>query len=132
MTLTKTQRAALKDRFGGRCAYCGCVLGDRWHADHMHPVERKLKFHPTKGAVATSELWHPENDTIENMMPSCAPCNIDKHSLTLETWRSKLQRATDVLTKNNPTYRHALRFGLLAETGIKVVFYFEVKKGSAA
>lgn len=28
MALTKKQRAELRMKFGGRCAYCGCELGD--------------------------------------------------------------------------------------------------------
>ncbi|EPF7112301.1 HNH endonuclease, partial [Shigella flexneri] len=27
MALTKKQRAELRMKFGGRCAYCGCELG---------------------------------------------------------------------------------------------------------
>ena len=40
MALTKKQRAELRMKFGGRCAYCGCELGDKWHADHVQPVIR--------------------------------------------------------------------------------------------
>lgn len=38
MALTKSQRAALREKFGGRCAYCGSELGERWHADHIEPI----------------------------------------------------------------------------------------------
>lgn len=125
MRLTKAQRATLREMFGGRCAYCGEPLGDRWHADHFEPVERKLQHVRGKGFVATGELYRPENDCIENMMPSCAPCNIDKHAMSLEGWRAKLSRSLDVLGNNQPTYRHARRFGLLLETPKPIVFYFE-------
>lgn len=128
MKLKKAEREQIRQKFGGRCAYCGNPLGERWHADHLEPVERKFKYVPGKGAVLTGEMWRPENDNLDNMMPACPPCNIDKHSMTLEGWRRKLQDATNVLTRNNPTYRHALRFGLISETGAKVVFYFETAK----
>ncbi|HCR5976064.1 TPA: HNH endonuclease, partial [Shigella flexneri] len=29
MALTKKQRAELRMKFGGRCAYCGCELGEK-------------------------------------------------------------------------------------------------------
>jgi len=125
MKLTKAQREQVRLKFGGRCAYCGESLGDRWHADHLLPVERKLEYVSGKGLVPNGELWRPENDTIDNMMPACPPCNIDKHSLSLEGWRRKLQGATSVLTRNNPTYRHAKRFRLVQETGAKIRFHFE-------
>jgi hypothetical protein len=125
MKLTKAEREQVRQKFGGRCAYCGKPLGDRWHADHFEPVERKLQYVRGKGLVATGEFHRPQNDRLENMMPACPPCNIDKHSLPLEAWRTKLQQACAVLTRNNPTYRHALRFGLLTETEARVVFHFE-------
>jgi len=40
--LTKAQRAVLREKFGGRCAYCGCELPEKgWHADHLEPVMRE-------------------------------------------------------------------------------------------
>lgn len=119
MKLTRLQREELRLRFGGLCAYCGCPLGDRWHADHFEPVMRQWW-------KKDGSMDNPQHDTLENLMPSCAPCNIDKHAMALERWRLKLQRATDVLRRNHPTYRHALRFGLVAETGDPVRFHFEL------
>lgn len=125
MKLTKAEREQVRMKFGGRCAYCGELLGDRWHADHFEPVERIIKYVSGKGAVQTGECYRPERHRLDNMMPACPPCNIDKHSMTLEGWRRKLQDATNVLMRNNPTYRHAKRFGLLTETGARVTFHFE-------
>lgn len=128
MKLTKKQREDLRLKFAGRCAYCGELLGDRWHADHIERVERKLELvrdgYRTR-LRTTGEVYRPERDRIENLNPACAPCNIDKSAMGLEAWRSKLQRAADVLRRNQPTYRHALRFGLVQETGAIVTFYFE-------
>jgi hypothetical protein len=125
MNLNKKARAELAAKFGGRCAYCGTPLGERWHADHLEPVMRELKWVSGKGLMTTGKLERPERDTLDNLMPSCGPCNIDKHSLTLEQWRVKLGGAPGVLARNSPTYRHAVRFGLVAEVTTAVVFYFE-------
>ncbi len=129
MKLTKAQRATLREKFAGRCAYCGVNLGERWHADHFEHVERKMKWsdapNGVRRLVCTGEVHRPERDTISNLMPACAPCNIDKHAMTLEDWRRKLQNAAEVLRRNQPTYRHALRFGLVQETGATIVFHFE-------
>ncbi len=124
MRLSKQQRETLRGMFGGLCAYCGKPLGDRWHADHVEHVERKLARINGR-VVSTQELHRPERDTIDNLMPACAPCNIDKHTHTLEGWRQKLKDACGVLARNQPTYRHALRFGLVQETGARIVFHFE-------
>lgn len=128
--LTKSQRAALRQKFSGRCAYCGQELGPRWHADHFEPVQRKSAWdNKKKKLVATGECGAAEHDNLENLMPACPACNIDKSVLSLEEWRGKLQRATGVLSRNSPTYRHAVRFGLVQETNAKVMFYFEVQNG---
>src|SRR5690242_13902237 len=118
-SLTKKEREILRMKFGGRCAYCGLPLEARWHADHLKPIQRKLVYSDGRGIVTNGECYSPENDRIENMMPSCAPCNIDKHSMSLESWRNKLKDSCGVLMRNSPTYRHAKRFGLLVETGTK-------------
>lgn len=119
MKLNKAQRAALREKFDGRCSYCGDTLGERWHADHLEPVRRE--WWKKDGGME-----RPENDTIANLMPACAPCNIDKHAMPLEEWRRKLQGALGVLARNHATYRHAIRFGLITEVSEpKVVFLFE-------
>ena len=125
---TKSQRAALLQRFGGRCAYCGQELGSRWHADHFEPVQRQSAWDSKKKRlVATGECGAAERDNLENLMPACPACNIDKSVLSLEEWREKLQRSTDVLARNSSTYRHAVRFGLVQETNARVMFYFEAQ-----
>lgn len=126
MRLKASERASVRAIFGGLCAYCGEALGDRWHADHVEPVVRNdwFKFAEKRGPD------YPERDTIANLWPACPPCNIDKHSLPLEAWRRKLQDACGVLQRNQPTYRHAVRFGLVKETAIAITFHFERSVGA--
>lgn len=132
MKLTKSQRLALREKFGGRCAYCGQLLGEKWHADHIEHVERKLMRVPGRGLVSTGEMHRPERDTLENLNPACPPCNIDKHSFTLEDWRRLIQGSNDVLTRDVSTFRRALRYGLVQLSAAPVVFYFErVAQGGA-
>ena len=130
MRLNKNQRESLRLMFGGLCAYCGQPLDERWHADHVEPVERKLAVREGR-IIATGELWKPERDTMANLRPACAPCNIDKHTMSVEQWRRKLQDACNVLMRNQPTYRHARRFGLVTETGVQVQFHFERVEAAA-
>lgn len=125
MKLTKAQREEVKSRFGGRCAYCGEILGERWHADHYEAVLRETKWERGKGFRPTGVVLRPDRDHLTNLFPACAPCNIDKGPNSLEWWRQKLQSACGVLGRNSPTYRHAKRFGLVQETGEAVMFYFE-------
>jgi 5-methylcytosine-specific restriction endonuclease McrA len=128
MNLTPTQREDVRLMYGARCAYCGNKLGQKWHADHVAPVQREGKW-VREGTrykhVLTGVLNRPERDTLENLKPACVPCNIDKHDSTLEQWRKRLEQSAEVLRRNYSTYRHALRFNLIVEAPPKVVFYFE-------
>lgn len=129
MKLSKKQRETVRGMFDGLCAYCGNPLGDRWHADHVEPVMRKLEFVREQGRVTrmrtTGESWYPERDHIGNIMPACAPCNIRKGGESLESFRTGIARAHEVLRHNYSAYRHALRFGLIVERTGPLLFHFE-------
>lgn len=139
MALSKKERAVLKEMFGCRCAYCGNTLGDRWHADHIEPVIRHSDLirvdrpNQTYAFVANGKLERPENDRKDNFYPSCMPCNIHKSSSSVEGFRRNLELHIKRLNEatNHSIYRHAKRFGLVFETGEKVIFYFERCKENA-
>lgn len=120
MKLSKSQRAKLREKFGGCCAYCGCALPERWHADHFEPVIRN------RGEDAkTKPAEKSECHAVENMMPACPPCNISKGRQTLEGWRAWLAGHVNSLNSYHPIYRISRAFGLIEETGKPVVFHFE-------
>lgn len=116
MKLNKKQREELRRKYDGKCAYCGCDLPDRWHADHFEPV---IRLSDDRGA----EL--PENHHIGNMMPSCAPCNLSKGRQTLEGWRAWIAGHITSLNSYHPIYRLSKAYGLVVETGNPVIFHFE-------
>ena len=119
MKITKAQREQIRLKYGGRCAYCGCELPDRWHVDHIDPIVRndwlKVPLPPN----------YPERDSIENMNPACQPCNIDKHSMSIEEWRKIISRSNEVLMRDVSTFRRAIRFKLLDVVNVPVTFHFE-------
>lgn len=126
MKLTKQQRATLRDKFGGKCAYCGDPLPDRWHADHIEPVVRKLEYCRTsKRYVSTNDYKRPENNTLGNFNPSCPSCNIVKSSSSLEGFRKTIGGFIKSLNRDSTQYKFAKRYGLIKETDIEVKFYFE-------
>ncbi|MDE9484040.1 HNH endonuclease [Xenorhabdus bovienii] len=130
LKLTKKQRAVIREKFGGRCAYCGHELpATGWHADHAEPVERLSKFvRDERGFgkfIPTGEMMRPENDTIENMMPSCRSCNIYKHSLDIETFRSAITRELQNSINRTQCLRTGQRLGILKLDAAPIVFWFE-------
>ena len=104
--LTKREREYVRDSHGGRCAYCGVRLGTRWHVDHVESLRRAGK------------------DRVDNLMPSCAPCNNLKATLTVEEFRERIAHQVERLRQLSP-WRHAERYGLVGDTGKAVVFFFE-------
>ena len=126
MKLNKPQREALREKFGGKCAYCGCELQKGWHADHLEPCVRNRKYNHDKGSWEFDGTFEkPENNHIDNFNPSCPKCNINKHSFTLEQFRESIKRYIESLNKYSVQYQIAKKYGLVTETEIEVKFYFE-------
>lgn len=130
--LTKKQRAVIREKFGGKCAYCGCELPERWHADHVVPVVRKLKAvktdHHTYKLVSTGEMHYPENDKLENMFPACVECNLYKHAASVECFRKMIVDGFRGAVNRSQSLRCAQRFGMLTVTpaaDADVIFWFE-------
>jgi len=135
MRLSKQKREELRMKFGGKCAYCGHELNQRWQADHVAPVRRIAKYvrqpDGTTVQVRTGEMQQPENDHEGNLMPSCTACNNDKHDMSLENWRRRLEDLIGVCERNHSAYRHAFRFGLVIPNPKPVTFYFERHNAAA-
>ncbi|RZI79844.1 MAG: HNH endonuclease, partial [Rubrivivax sp.] len=115
MKLNKSEREQVRLMCGGCCAYCGEPLGAKWHADHVEPVVRRSKYVRGVGLVRTSECDWPERHRVDNFLPACVPCNLYKGVYSVDQFRRNLEDSINVLSRNQPTYRHARRFGLVVE-----------------
>ena len=122
MALRKAERAALRDKFDGRCAYCGEPLSEKWHADHVEPLVRNDWLKIPRGPD------YPHRDTLENLNPACPPCNLDKHSQSLDSWRDNIRRSLEMLERDSGLYRRAVRYRLMTLQPKPIVFYFETLK----
>ena len=126
MYISKKDREIIKQKFGGKCAYCGCELKKGWHVDELEPVRRNFTYDKNKGTFkATGDCLHPERFNINNQMPSCQSCNINKHSLSLEEFRNLIVGFINSLNRDSTQYKIAKRYGLVQETNKPVIFYFE-------
>lgn len=124
-TGNRRQREALRQKFGGRCAYCGCELTDM-HADHLQPVVR-LNTDPWGRRLPAAEcsLLRPERNVVDNMMPACKACNLHKGGYNLEGWRDIIRRSAEIVRKQTSTFRAGERFGVIIVSDAPVSFYFE-------
>jgi hypothetical protein len=145
MNLSKRQRAEIRMMFGGRYAYCGCELSTKWHIDHREPVVRKTEWiikrrtvHGMYGTyeqeyrecIQTGDVYFPENDRLDNMVPACHKCNILKSSGGVEDLRAALayfcRSIPEIKTYSH--VHHLMRFGKLSIDSSPVVFWFEQYK----
>jgi len=102
--------------FGGRCAYCGCLLlnesGKHMHVDHVEAVHRY-----------EGKFEKPENDKVK--FPACPQCNIYKSTMSIDVFRKELDKIPDRLFEQNGSYRNALRFNLIEVKLWDGKFWFE-------
>ena len=124
--MNKKQRQIIFEKFGGCCAYCGDPLKKGWHVDELLPVIRNMKWNKDK----TKYVWDgtygfPERLHIDNQMPSCPSCNINKHSMSLYDFRNLIQNFITTLNRDSTQYKIAKRYGLITEDIKPVIFYFE-------
>lgn len=111
----KITRQQLFNKYGGKCAYCGCELQKVWHADHLLPLVR---------SPFTGGYQYPERNNNDNLMPSCPSCNNYKHSFSLEEFRRLIGDLRNQLMRTTQ-YKISLRYGLITENDIDIKFYFE-------
>ena len=121
----KEEREYLFDKYDGKCAYCGDPLEKGWHADHIEAVKRNHAWCRETRKWKFKGLSKPELDILDNKNPSCPSCNINKHDMTIEEFRKQIKRFVSSLNLRSTQYKIAKRYGLVKETEIEVVFYFE-------
>ena len=59
------------------------------------------------------------------MLPACRSCNHYKSTLDLEQFREAIENMPAVLTRDNATFKNAVRFKVVDVTHKPVVFFFE-------
>lgn len=125
--MTRKDRETVFWKTNGKCAYCGCELQKGWHVDHVEALGRNSKYcKDKKRFVHDGTCNKPQNDHIDNYMPSCPSCNITKSGMSVQSFREYIERTVTILNANHyAAYRFAKRYGLVAETPKPVVFYFE-------
>ncbi len=63
------------NRTNGHCGYCGVPLNplENWHVDHIVPLSRNGE------------------DTLDNKVAACSPCNRRKHAFSVEQFRNNIR-----------------------------------------
>ena len=126
------KRQAIYDKSGGKCWYCGCELVKGWHADHVEPIIRDFDIVKddsgsqfTHKTVNNGKSLKPHLDNLDNLVPSCAPCNLFKSTFSIEGFRREISLQVERARKSSVNFRTAERFGQISIKTNPVVFWFE-------
>lgn len=121
MYISKKDRAIIKQKYNGKCAYTGTVLKDDWQVEHVIPVRRNW---------ANNKSLNEEAHNIDNMLPVQKIVNHYKHSLPLESFRTwylgGLHKRLSKLPKNPRTEKGIKRKAYLLE--VAKLFKIEINK----
>jgi uncharacterized protein (TIGR02646 family) len=106
-----TKREQIKQKYDGRCAYCGVELVKGWHIDHIKP-----------------QIYGGTND-FSNLNPSCKYCNNYKCHTDLEEYRTQLKKMLnekmEYLFKSKTKMQVAINMGSIIHKPWHGQFYFE-------
>jgi 5-methylcytosine-specific restriction endonuclease McrA len=131
--MKKADRDKVFNKYGGKCAYCGCDLDNTWQVDHA--ISKFYSF-------MIEDINH-----ISNLMPACKKCNHYKRSLCIDRTDThigfrdylksfhkrlaKLPKNTQVKrTQQRKIYMQDIadRYGITVEKPFSGIFYFEQTK----
>ena len=120
--MTKNERRIVFDKYGGKCAYCGCELQKGWHVDHIEPA-----FHNWSDEDVKRHLKQERGlNIIENYNPACPRCNRWKGTWSIEQFRNEISLQLERLERDSAQFRMARDYGLIKTSEIEVRFYYEV------
>lgn len=115
--IPKKIREQVYAKYNGHCAYCGCELDyNDMQVDHIKSVYVSTM---QNGWVDT------QDDSIDNLMPSCRMCNYYKQSNDIEGFRKVLNNMLMPNVRRPFIYRLAVKYGLVIENVKPIKFYFE-------
>lgn len=131
--MKKADRQKVFEKFGGRCAYTGKELPEKWEIDHVEP-KSSWKFQQYDNDL---KRIHDPN-SIDNLVPALKIVNHYKRGKDLEMWRTfllklhirlkKMPKKTRVKrTEKRKAYliEVASHFGITVDKPFNGIFYFE-------
>lgn len=104
--IPKSIRIKILQKYGGKCAYCGCNLTMKTMCiDHIYPIR--------KGGI----------DNLENYNPACRECNYYKSTLDIKQFKERISTIIERLRKSF-IFKLAIKYNLI-EPKPFTQFYFE-------
>ena len=114
--IPKKTRELVLNKYGGKCAYCGCDLTlSNMQVDHIKSVYN---------SCIENGYVYIQDDSFENLNPSCRQCNFYKGTLNIEQFRNKIKTILYETCQNTFQAKLAKKLGMMKVTQFDK-FYFE-------
>ena len=114
--IPKKTREIVLNKYGGKCAYCGCDLTlSTMQVDHIKSVYK---------SCLENGYVYIQDDSLENLNPSCRQCNFYKGTLNIEQFRNKIKTTLYETCQNTFQAKLAKKLGMMVVTQFDK-FYFE-------
>ncbi|MCP4181439.1 MAG: HNH endonuclease [bacterium] len=118
--MRKELRLKVWNKYGKKCAYCGCELEYKeMQVDHIRP-----QLHYEFGVKKDSPKY--DKDDFRNLNPSCRGCNFYKSTYTVDEFRTNMTTIIERIKKPF-IVRLAIKYGIITFKPFNGVFYFENK-----
>lgn len=119
--IKKSDRIRVWQKYGGKCAYCGCnLLYKQMQVDHI-----RAHWHGMSEEQASRNKIEKGSHDLDNLNPSCRRCNKWKGTFSIEQFREQVALQVARLKRDSNQFRMALDYGLIVETKSPIVFWFE-------
>ena len=114
----KKVRQQIKDKYKGRCAYCGVDITKQMQIDHIIPLKR---------CMGLTHKHQCELNKVENYNPSCSLCNAKKKTFSINDFKDDIIDDIRKLSEYNPKFKLLLRLGLIKISKLQYdkILYFE-------
>jgi hypothetical protein len=125
--MRKATRLIVYGKFGGRCAYTGKPLDEKWQVDHMEPL-----FY--------ARMYERDPNRIQNLVPALRIVNHYKRMQTVEQFRQymltfhirlkkvpKVPRVEKSAKRKEYMLKVAEAFGITPEKPFSGKFFFETE-----
>ena len=114
--IPKKIRELVLNKYGGKCAYCGCDLTlSTMQVDHIKSVYK---------SCLENGYVYIQDDSLENLNPSCRQCNFYKGTLNIEQFRNKIKTILYRTFQSTFQAKLAKKLGMMKVTQFDK-FYFE-------
>ena len=118
--ISKKTRELVLNKYGGKCAYCGCELTiSTMQVDHIKSVYK---------SCLENGYVYIQDDSFDNLNPSCRQCNFYKGTLDIEQFRNKIKTILYETCQNTFQAKLAKKLGMMKVAQFDK-FYFEKNYG---